>query len=42
MLFDGLEGTNSTDVVSAGGHDGGTVVELDDAIDFSGSEVELD
>jgi len=41
MLFDGLEGTNSTDIVSASGHNSSSVAELDDAVDFTCGEVKL-
>ena len=42
MLLDGLENTDSTDVVSAGEEDGGVVGELDDLLDGSGGKVDLD
>ena len=42
VVFDVLEDSNTADVVSADDEDGGAVLELDEAIDFSGLKVELD
>ena len=42
VLLDGLEDTNSTNVVSSGQHDSGTVGELDDGADLTSGEVDLD
>jgi len=42
MSLDGLEDTDSTNVVTADEHDGGTVGELDDGADLTGGEVDLD
>jgi len=41
MSLDGLEDTNSTDIVSTGQHAGGTVGELDNGADLTGGEVDL-
>jgi len=41
MLLNGLEDTNSTDVVSSEEHNSGTTSELNDGIDFTGGEVDL-
>jgi hypothetical protein len=40
-MFDVLEDTNTTDVVSAGNVDGGTVVEFDNSFDFTRLKVKL-
>lgn len=42
MVLDVLEDTNTTNVVTTGGEDGGTVVELEDGLNIVGGEVELD
>ena len=42
VVLDVLEDTNTTDVVSAGNEDGGAVVELDDAVNGVGLQVDLD
>ena len=42
MLLDRLEDANTTDIVSAGKHDGGAVRELDDGGDLTGGELDLD
>ena len=41
MSLDGLQHTDSADVVSAGDNDGGSVDELDNSIDLLGLDVEL-
>lgn len=42
VLLDGLEDTDSTNVVSAGEHDSGTVGELDNGADLTSGKVDLD
>jgi len=42
MSLNGGEGTDSTDIVSTGKNDGGSVGELEDLLDGSGGEVDLD
>jgi len=42
MLFDRGEGTNSTNVVSSGKHDGGTNLEFKDSRDGFAFEIVLD
>lgn len=42
MSLDGLEDTDSTNVVTAGKHDSGTVGELDNGADLTAGEVDLD
>jgi len=42
VVLDVLEDTNTTDVVTAGNENGGTVVELDDRVNLVGLEVKLD
>jgi len=42
MVLNVHEGTNTTDIVSTSDEDGASVLALDDAIDFTGLEVELD
>jgi len=42
MSLDGGEGTDSTDIVSTGKDDGGVVSELDNLLNGSGGEVDLD
>jgi len=41
MLLDGFHSTNSANVVSSGEHNSGAVLELDDSLDFTLSEVDL-
>ena len=41
MLFDGLENTDSTNIVSSGQIDGSTVDIFDDGLDFTGGKVDL-
>lgn len=41
VSLDGLEHTDSADVVSAGDDDGGTIHELDNAVDLLGFQIEL-
>ena len=41
MVLNVHEGTNTTDIVSTSDEDGASVLALDDAIDFTGLEVEL-
>lgn len=41
VVFDVLEDTNTTDVVTASSEDGGAVVEFDDTFDFTGLKVKL-
>jgi hypothetical protein len=41
VVFDVLEDTNTTDVVSTNNKDGCTIVELDNSIDFTSDKVEL-
>ena len=41
VVFDVLEHTDATNVVSAGDEDDGVVLKLDDALDFVGLEVKL-
>ena len=41
VLLDGLEDSNSSNVVSSGEHDGGSVLELDDTADLVGLEINL-
>ena len=41
VSLDGLQHTDSADVVSASDDDGGSVDELDDSVDLLGLEVEL-
>jgi hypothetical protein len=41
VVFDVLEDTNTTDVVTTNNEDGGTVVELDNTVDFTSDKVEL-
>lgn len=41
MVLDVLEDTNTTDIVSALYEDGGTVLELDDAVDLTSLKVQL-
>ena len=42
MLFDGVDDTDSSDVVSSGEHNSGSVDELDNTVDLLGGKVELD
>lgn len=42
MVLDVLQDTNTTDVVSTSGEDGGTVVELKDGLNITGGEVQLE
>merc|ERR1719326_999854 len=42
MLFEGLENTNSTNVVTTGNHDNGVILEFDNSHHFSGGQVQLD
>jgi len=42
MVVDVLEDSNTANVISAGDEDRGTVLELDEAVDFVGLEVEFD
>lgn len=42
MSLNGREGTDSTNIVSTGKHDGGSVGELEDLLDGSGGKVDLD
>jgi len=42
MLLDGLEDTNTTNIVSTNEHNRGTVGELDNGLDVTGGEVNLD
>ena len=42
MLFDGGDDTDSSNIVSSGEDGGGSVDELDDTVDFFGTEVVLD
>ena len=41
VVFDVLEDTNTTDVVSAGSEDGGTVIEFDDSVNLTSLKVKL-
>jgi len=41
MLLNGFHDTDSANVVSSGEHNSGAVLELDDSLDFSLSEVDL-
>lgn len=41
MVFDVLEDTNTTDVVSASCEDGGAVIEFDNSVDFTSLKVKL-
>jgi hypothetical protein len=41
MSFDGLENTNSANIVSSGNHDSGSILELNDSADLFGLEIEL-
>jgi hypothetical protein len=41
VVLDVLEDTDTTNVVSTNNKDGGTIVELDNAIDFTSGKVEL-
>ena len=41
MVLNVHEGTNTTDIVSTLDEDGASVLALDDAVDFTGLEVEL-
>ena len=41
MLFNGLEDTDSTNIVSAGKHNIGSVLELNYGGNFFGGEIEL-
>lgn len=41
VVLDVLEDSNTADVVAAGAEDRGTVLELDERVDFSGFEVVL-
>jgi len=42
MLFDGVDDTDSSDVVSSGKHNSGSVDELDNTVDVLGGKVKLD
>lgn len=41
VVFDVLEDTNTTDVVTTDDEDGGAVVELDNTVDLTSLKVEL-
>ena len=41
VVFDVLEDTDTTDIVSAGSEDEGTVIKFDDSVDLTSLEVEL-
>jgi hypothetical protein len=41
MLLDGLENSDSTNVVSSSEHHSGSILELNDTLDFSSVKVDL-
>jgi hypothetical protein len=41
VVFDVLENTDTTDIVSTGSEDGGTVIEFDDSVNLTSLKVKL-